>query len=249
MPIKRTRNIYDPSSDQPSKLSRSKLESFIDCPRCFYVDRRLGVGRPSMPGFTLNSAVDELFKKEFDQYRADKKPHPIMVEYGIDAIPFSHSELDEWRENFKGIQIHHKPTNLIITGAVDDVWVDPDGRVMVVDYKSTSKAGEVELTDAKWHQAYRRQIEIYQWLLEQKGFEVRKEGYFVYANGIKDVDRFDDILTFKTVILTHEGDSSWVEQAIINAHKCLNQDTVPNPDPDCEYCQYRKAIGELDFVE
>ena len=56
----RKRNMYDPENDQPFKLSRSKIDLFLSCPRCFYVDRRLGVGRPPGFPFNLNTAVDTL---------------------------------------------------------------------------------------------------------------------------------------------------------------------------------------------
>ena len=65
----RTRNIYDPSDKKPFKLSRSKVENFISCKKCFYTDRRLGVAKPPGYPFNINSAVDELLKKEFDLYR------------------------------------------------------------------------------------------------------------------------------------------------------------------------------------
>ncbi|MFH1410283.1 MAG: PD-(D/E)XK nuclease family protein, partial [Patescibacteria group bacterium] len=175
----RTRNIYDPNSKEPFKLSRSKIENYVKCPRCFYLDRRLGVNpHPGFP-FTLNSAVDALFKKEFDKYRAEQKPHPLMQEYKIDAVPFQHKDIDEWRENFKGIQFLHKPTNLLIAGAVDDVWVKPDGQLIVADYKATSKAEEITALDKDWQDGYKRQSEIYQWLLRQNGFKVNKTAYFV----------------------------------------------------------------------
>ena len=52
----RTRNRYDPTSPEPYKLSRSQLQLFLACPRCFYLDRRLGIDRVPGPAFTLNSA-------------------------------------------------------------------------------------------------------------------------------------------------------------------------------------------------
>ena len=61
--VKRTRNIYNPKSEQPFKLSRSKVDNFVSCPRCFYIDRRLGVGHPPGFPFNINSAVDELLKE------------------------------------------------------------------------------------------------------------------------------------------------------------------------------------------
>ena len=96
----RTRNIFDPKSKEPFKLSRSKLEMFLDCPRCFYIDRRLGIGRVSGPAFTLNSATDTLLKKEFDLARLAGKFHPLMKKYKVDAVPFQHESIDERRENF-----------------------------------------------------------------------------------------------------------------------------------------------------
>ena len=74
----RSRNIYKPNDENPFKLSRSKVDNFISCKRCFYIDRRLGVGHPPGFPFNINSAVDELLKKEFDQYREAGKPHPYM---------------------------------------------------------------------------------------------------------------------------------------------------------------------------
>ena len=77
---------------------------------------------PGFP-FTLNNAADHLLKKEFDIHRVAKSAHPLMEQYGVDAIPFEHPDLEKWRENFVGIQYLHEPTNLIITGAVDDIWI------------------------------------------------------------------------------------------------------------------------------
>jgi RecB family exonuclease len=240
MPLKkRTRNLYDPASSQPYKLSRSRLENFIRCPRCFYLDRRLGIDKPSMPGFTLNSAVDALLKKEYDVYREKGEPHPLMVDNGVDAMPYQHEDLEVWRENFKGLQCHHPETNFIITGAIDDVWIQPDGQLYIVDYKSTSKDGEVSLDDA-WKESYKRQMEIYQWIMRNMGFDVSDTGYFVYANGRKDLDGFHGTLNFHMQLLPYVGDASWVEKAVQGAHRCLRADELPAAVANCEHCVYRE---------
>jgi len=242
---KRTKNLYDPNSTEPFKLSRSKIENFVQCPRCFYLDRRLGVGRPSMPGFTLNSAVDTLLKKEFDEHRIGRRAHPIMDAYGVDAVPFIHDDLNIWRENFKGVQYLHPKTNFYVFGAVDDVWQNPAGELIVVDYKSTSKTGEVNLDD-HWKEAYKRQMEIYQWLLRRNNFKVQNTGYFVYANGRSDLKAFDAKLEFHLTLLPYDGDDSWVEPAIIKAHECLVSEKIPDYSETCEYCQYRLAAIEAE---
>ena len=97
-----------------------------------------------MPSFNLNIAVDELFKKEFDEYRKAGKKHPIMDEYHIDAVPFIHTQLNTWRDPFEGITFKHKETELLVSGGIDDVWQDTNGSLIVVDYKATSKDGKIE---------------------------------------------------------------------------------------------------------
>ena len=242
---RRTRNIFDPASAGPYKLSRSKLEMFLNCPRCFYLDRRLGVGQPPGFPFNLNSAVDALLKKEFDDYRGRQEPHPLMVANGIDAVPYDHPSLDEWRENFKGVSTLHGDTNLKIAGAVDDLWINPAGEVIVVDYKATSKNGEVGL-DAAWQDGYKRQMEIYQWLVRRQGLPVSDTGYFVYCNGRRDRPSFDARLDFDIRVLPYEGDDGWVEGCIQAAHRCLLGDWVPAPGEDCDFCRYRAAAREVE---
>ncbi|HAM95660.1 TPA: hypothetical protein DCP81_01800, partial [Candidatus Azambacteria bacterium] len=136
----RIRGLYEPDSKEPFKLSRSKIDLFLECPRCFYLDRRLGVGRPPGFPFALNSAVDALLKQEFDVYRVNGAKHPLIEKYGVDARPVPHKDLDKWRHNFTGVQFLHKPTNLLITGAIDDLWQNSKGEYIVVDYKATAKA-------------------------------------------------------------------------------------------------------------
>ena len=238
----RIRNLYDPSSEEPFKLSRSKIDLFVECPRCFYIDRRLGTGRPPGYPFSLNSAVDALLKKEFDTHRAAQSAHPLMDAYGIDAVPFKHEKIDEWRENFKGVQFLHEPTNFIVTGAVDDVWINPQKELIVVDYKATAVNKEVTLED-EWKDGYKRQMEIYQWLLRQNGFTVNDTGYFVYANGSTENEAFDKKLEFDVTLLPYTGNDDWVENTLIEIHKCLNSGEVPKVGEGCDYCSYRDAVN------
>ena len=242
---KRTRNLYDPKSGEPYRLSRSKIELFLECPRCFYLDRRLGVNRPKGPPFTLNSAVDALLKKEFDIYRDRGEKHPIMEEHGIDAIPVSHPKLDEWRENFVGVQYHHQPTNLTITGAIDDLWQDSQGEYIVAEYKATSKDKVITELDEEWQDSYKRQMELYQWLLRKNELPVSDMGYFIYCNGVTEKETFNERLNFEVTLIPYGGNDNWVEDVIIEAHKCLTADAIPPPGHDCDFCAYREAVKSV----
>ena len=147
-------------------VSRTAWESFIRCKRCFYLERKLKIRPIGMPGYPINSRVDALLKNEFDNFRGTKDNHPLIVEYGIDAKPFEHPEIENWRTRNKGIGFLDNDTNLYFYGLVDDVWISTvNEKLIIVDYKATSKKGEVSL-DAPWQISYKRQVEIYQWLFE-----------------------------------------------------------------------------------
>lgn len=240
--LQRTRGLFDPRSQEPFRISRSKIDLFLECPRCFYLDVRLGCARPSFPAFTLNNAVDELLKREFDIHRSSGSAHPLMKACNINAVPLKDRRMEEWRDALRrGIQYHHGPTNLIIRGAVDDVWMTPDGSLHVVDYKATSKKEEVSL-DGFWQQAYKRQVEVYQWLLRRIGEKVSPVAYFVYVNGRSDAPAFDGKLEFDIRVISHRGDDSWVEPTVFKLAECLRSEAVPEYSETCEYCGYRETV-------
>ncbi|TSC52439.1 MAG: Uncharacterized protein LiPW41_209 [Parcubacteria group bacterium LiPW_41] len=244
---KRTRNIFNPDSKEPFQLSRSKIDNFLKCPRCFYIDRRCGVGQPPSFPFNLNSAVDTLLKKEFDTHRARNKIHPLMEAYKIDAVPFDHPKMDEWRDALRrGMKYFYEPANLIIQGAVDDVWKNnKTGELIIVDYKATAKEGEVSL-DADWQIGYKRQMELYQWLFRKNNFSVQDIGYFVYCNGKTDRFAFDGKLEFDVSLLPYEGRTEWVEPTLMSIQKCLMSDSLPDSAEDCDFCLYRDAVSKIE---
>jgi len=240
----RSRNKFQPGSSSLYALSRSKLEEFLGCPRCFYLDRRLGVEPPSGPPFTLNTAVDHLLKKEFDDCRARGVSHPYIEQAGLDAIPYSDPRLDDWRNNFKGVRVAHTASGFEFFGAVDDLWHNrQSGEVIVADYKATAKDGEVGL-DADWQIAYKRQMEVYQWLLRQNGLKVADTGYFVYCNGDRSQANFGGAMRFLVKVLSYTGDDSWVEGALLDARKCLEGE-IPMQTQGCEQCSYLSDIKTL----
>lgn len=239
-----SKNIYKPGTLLPFRLSRSKIDLFINCQKCFWLDRRLGIGQPPGYPFSLNSAVDILLKKEFDIHRAKGSTHPLMKEYGIDAVPLAHEKIDEWRDAMRrGITYHHQSTNLLVTGGVDDIWVNKKGEYIIVDYKSTSKVGSVSI-DAEWQMGYKRQMEIYQWLFFQNGYDVSKTGYFVYCNGKTDNEAFDGKLEFDIVVIPYHGDTGWISDTLTDIRNCLDKNNPPLASENCDYCRYRKFIKE-----
>lgn len=242
---KSRRVLFNPNStsEVPFQLSRYRLENFLRCRRCFWLDLRLGVKQPQPHPYTLNSAVDRVAKNEFDSYRAKQLPLPLMIKFGIDGVPFSHPKLADWQQTTKGkgMLYLHPATGLLIMGAVDDILlVNYDEPMLsVLDTKATSSS-EVHPIDDPWWKSYRRQLEIYTWLLKRMdtGYPVSQIGYFHFCNGLWKDRFFGGMLQFDRSIFSCPLDDSWVEPAIIAAHQCLMTDKVPSPTKGCEYCDY-----------
>ena len=262
----RHRGTFKPSRPEPYELSRGRVEDFIQCPACFWLDRVKGVKFPSIPGFNINSATDLLLKRDFNRYRERQLSHPFMIRNGLEhLVPFAHEDLERWVNalHFGASLNHfntiHEETNILFGGGIDDVWRNVEtGELHVVDYKSTSQGvmapkkepKEINL-EGRWKQGYKRQIEMYQWILRRKGFQVNDVGYFVYVDGqhygidgMLDDTENQANMSFKATLLTYRGDDSWVADALQNIHTVLNQTHCPNHDPDCEHARFFDGVAE-----
>ena len=232
---------YTPNQKQALKISRSRLQLFLDCPRCFWLLMRQNIKKPSIPDFLLNEAVDILFKKEFDIYREKAQPHPLMKKNKVEAVPFNHKDLNKWRNPFEGIQYLDKEKNFLIFGGIDDVWINKEEELIVVDYKATAKDKPIEQLYAvgTYHDSYRRQLEVYQWLLTKNDFKVSPTAYFVYATGLKSAPKFGDKLNFVTNLIAYEGKIEWVDGVLEEVKACLDGE-IPKykSKPRCDYCYY-----------
>ena len=259
----RHRGTYKPERCEPYELSRGRLESFLKCEACFWLDRVKGIKFPSIPGFLLNTNTDTLLKKDFDQFRG-KDPHPIMVNAGLTHLrPFDHEDIEKWESSlhFGSSSNHfntvHEQTNILFGGGLDDVWENTKtGELHVVDYKSTAQmsskpapldesfiAPPEDPNKVDYKAGYRRQMEMYQWILRRKGFSVSNTGYFLYADGqhvqesgmIDPKDPRQAWMRFNTAIIPFVGDDSWIEEALVRAKQSLTKEYCPSHSAGCEY--------------
>jgi hypothetical protein len=232
--------LYEIGQEAPFRISRSKLENFVKCPRCFVLDRRHKIAAPSGPAFTLNSAVDGLLKKEFDACREQQTVHPELARLGYDFIPYKDERIPEWQNMRKGV-VHHDPaSNLILYGAIDDLWSrELTEQLFIVDYKTTSKAEPiVEMGDEEWHNAYRRQLDIYNYLLGHNQLEMSDKGYWFYATAKKNADNFEMKLQFEATLIEYTCDTSWIEGALLGAKTALENPVLVEPSSGCSVCVY-----------
>ena len=229
------------------KLSRSTVEKYISCPRCCVLERNYKIKPPSLP-FTLNIAIDNLCKNEFDFYRQNQIAHPLFIENNIDAIPFKHKNLNIWRDNFKGLKYSSKEDEYEFVGAIDDVWQKQNGDLIIADIKATSRNKfdwNKTFDNYEYPKAYKRQLEMYQWLFKKNGFKVAKEAYIIYFNGKKNEKFFKNKLEFDSHVIRLNCCTDWVEKKIIETVQLLRSSIFPKPSSSCEQCNYLKQRWHL----
>ena len=224
------------------QLSRSTVERYISCPRCCVLEKNYKIKPPSLP-FTLNIAVDNLCKNEFDFYRKEQRAHPLFTKNNIEAIPFNHKDIDTWRNNFKGLKYFSKEYKYEFVGAIDDVWQKQNGELIIADIKATSRNNfnwDQTFRKYEYPKAYKRQLEMYQWLFKKNGFKVAKEAYIIYFNGKKNQEFFNNKLEFEPHVIKLNCSTEWVEKKIIETVRLLRASFFPEPSKDCENCNYLK---------
>ncbi|MAJ23638.1 MAG: hypothetical protein CBC24_07760 [Candidatus Pelagibacter sp. TMED64] len=246
----RKNSIYERGTSSVFRISRSKFSNFLECKRCFYLDRVKGLKDPSMPGWALNSAVDSLLKKEFDEFRKKQKIHPFIKQNNLNLIPFQHDQINYWRDALRGgISFLDTNTNLEIHGGVDDIWFDPKKEeLVVVDYKAQSNNAPVEINkylNNPYHQAYKIQMDIYVHILRKMNFKVSNTAYFYVCNGEKNYENFNGKLNFTTTLVPYETNTTWVDGKILEMKKTLESPIVPKINNHCESCMYLSAGKDL----
>jgi PD-(D/E)XK nuclease superfamily protein len=224
------------------QLSWSKVNLFLQCACCFYKEQVLKMKRPGFDpdSFSLNNLIDALLKNEFDEYRKEQKPHPIMIEYKINAVPFMHNSLPLWR-SYKGggIRFCDDVNDIELFGLVDDVWINEKKELMIVDYKTTARKGSIDLNlSNNWNSTNRRQASFYAYLLHKHGFQINSNGYFLFCIADNNTATFCKRLDFRMSIITYQLDYSWIEGVIKDIRNCLDQKFLPIPNGECVICNF-----------
>jgi hypothetical protein len=220
------------------RISRSKIELYIECPRCFYFDVVMKKGRPSTFPLNLNIAVDTLLKREFDVYREMEVMHPIQREFQCDFIPAKHPMLENWR-NIKngGLSFENKSHNCTYFGTIDDLWINSKGQYAIVDYKSTAKEKAV-MEVPEFADGYIRQLSFYNYLLKKNQINVIDNGFLVYATGVSNQLRFDNQMKFILTLIRVDLTESWIESTLDSIYDLLKDSCIPNPSDSCRYCRF-----------
>jgi len=217
------------------QLSPNSLNLYLECPHCFWLEKKMGIRRPPPYPYALNAAVDVLLKEEFDDYRSKNQPHPLLVENNIPAKLFKNQDLlDQWRSNFSGIRYYHPELQATLFGAVDDILEFPDGKLAPLDYKSTgSKVANV-------YDRFQLQLDIYTYLLEKNGFQTPRKGYLAFYVVDKN-NGFIDRLPFKKELHSIDTNPDDIYDLFKEAVALLKKDKPPAHNQDCKFANWFRA--------
>ena len=221
-----------PSAKDQVTLSRSQLDLFTECPRCFWLRNRHDVKQPASLPFALNSAIDGLLKVEFDTFRAARKLPPILAEHGVKAKLFEDTEkLTEWRNNFRGLRWKDPKTGHTLFGAVDDILEFPDDSLAVVDYKSSGAK------EATLYPSYQLQMDVYTYLLQRLGYRTAPKAYLAFFIAEKD-QGFNGQLPFRAQVLEVTPEPDRVHDLFKQAVALAQSQDEPEPGVECDLCRW-----------
>ena len=212
----------------PYKLSPSSLNLLKDCPRCFWLKFNKNIKRPDSIFPSLPSGMDKILKIHFDNFMEKGKLPPELKECK-DLKLFNDKELlEEWRNNFKGVQWKDKEGNLF-RGAVDNI-LKKGNKLIVLDYKTRGYPLKEDT-----HKHYQNQLDIYNLLLRKNNYETEDYSYLLFYHP-KEVNKKGDII-FNTDLIKMNISIKNAENIFKKAKETLKQD-IPNASEDCGFCKW-----------
>jgi len=221
---------------KPLKLSRSKLDEFLLCPRCFWLDIH-GKGPPAGIPMGIYIVIDSLQKKYYDKYRS--KGLPPMLK---NKLPFKLAD-EKLVNNFrKNIEFRDDDLNAILFGKMDDCFVDDEGKLVVIDNKTSS--GE---PSEEFEESYKFQLETYAFLLKKNGFKVNENGYLIYYIIDRESD-FENGIKFKVKPKKFKLNTEHIHEIFREAVLTARSPNPPKAHEECEMCLWLHSMDDIENI-
>src|SRR3989338_6904933 len=221
---------------QNLRLSPSALNIFLDCPKCFWLEKNRSIKRPRGIFPSLPGGMDSVIKTYFDTYRT-KDAMPPEVKGKLQGKLFSSmSKLEKWRSWLQTeLSYEDKTINAALSGALDDCLED-DGFYIPLDYKTR---GSELIEDPRKY--YQTQLDCYCLILDASGFKTKGIAYLLYYWPLEVFE--EGMMRFKVEPIRIETNIDSAKKIFRDAVACLKQE-MPSASPNCEYCKFvlaRKA--------
>lgn len=228
------------------RLSKSALEKFRSCARCFWLDKVQGLKQPEGIRSGLPMGMDRVLKGHYDAHREAGKLPPELVGHvpgGLyDGKRISMKDLRNWRKGLS-VTVEDGGFQAELSTALDDLLFDPaTGRYAMIDYKTKAKATDQAATQLY----YGTQADCYDLALNANGYATWDVAYFAYyypvnvgadGSGIAEGGHQGVAMGWACQVVPIKPDHARAKALLIAAARCL-EGKIPEAGEDCDYCAF-----------
>lgn len=227
---------------QDIKLSPRKLNIFNDCPRCFYYEVKLGIGRPRGAFPSLPGGMDRLLKRHYDNYRGKLPPE---IDTKIPGKLFADmAKIKAMRFWKTGLCFTDKKTGAVLSGALDDLIIE--GKLYSpLDYKT--KGADPKTNGAEYYQT---QLDCYALMLDANDMPASGHAYLIYYWPAEVYGNSQNLESITSIFVGGRAVHFGVTPFMIEASKtraidvfgraveCLKLKKAPAASETCEFCKF-----------
>ncbi|MDY6788401.1 MAG: PD-(D/E)XK nuclease family protein [Candidatus Nanohaloarchaea archaeon] len=214
------------------RLSPSRINLFMECERCFWLKMNEGVSRPSGPFPSLPGGMDKVIKQHFDRFRGDGSVPPELKKSDINAVPLDDEEFLSNCRNWRSKPWYeNQDLGVVVKGGVDDLLVDPEGNIIVLDYKTRGYPPKGDSAP----DYYSRQVNLYNLILRSNGYDTADFGLLLYYYPDKLLDNGD--VVFHNEFRKVDTDLDSARRLVESAVETVNG-SEPEPGGDCDFCKW-----------
>ncbi len=214
------------------------MNLFLECPRCFWLDKVKSFKRPRGIFPSLPTGMDREIKVHFDTYRAKNELPPELAGKdfaGAKLFP-DQVRLDQWRDWRKGLEYRTRDGSAL-GGAIDELLVK-DGRHIPFDYKT--KGSPTTQEDAVRY--YQNQLDCYALLLQENKLQASDYGFLLYYSPKSISENGKAVFEIQAIRIPVDVERGrrTFERAV-----ALLAGDMPESALSCEYCGWITKYKEL----
>lgn len=222
------------------RLSKSQLDKFVDCPRCFWLAQRHKLKQPDMISSKVWKGVERVTIQHYDAHRAAKTtPENLIGQVPLGAVPLQRDAEGMKALRYWGKGLPFKVDNVLVTTALDDMLQFGDGnspaaiRYAVIDYKSKSKLTDEESTA----EMYQNQADVFDLAANVNGLPTDGVVYFDYwspvsVEGAEPPATLGDtgftMQKWASQIIALKADHARIKKLVLAAAACI-ESAMPEP--------------------
>lgn len=235
------------------RLSKSQLDKFQDCPRCFWLAQRHKLKQPDMISSKVWKGIERVCIEHYEQHRMLKTtPLNLVGQVPAGAIPYQADRISMKDLRYWGKGLRFKVGEIEVSTALDEMLqrIGPDGRTQyaVLDYKSKSRATDAEATA----DLYQNQADVFDLAANVNGYPTDGIVYFDYwypsgvLEGVAGPNPGDHGTTkqlWGSQVVALKADHGRCTKLVLEAAACIDG---PMPDPQLLHSVGKKGGEHID---